>query len=166
MADEKIVTNENDVVKDDSIEIIQNLKATTVSKDAYNQLQAEHNKLLKALAEGRTDPNGKPEAPKPTQKELDEEMNANIRYLGNGQAKLNTDSARALLKLNEDRISRGYDNIFLPQRGEPLPEDRQYAEMIVEILSDSLEKSKGDNDLFTTYVQTHLKDNAAVTKRR
>ena len=46
MADENIVTNENEIVKDNSIEIIQNLKATTVSKDAYNQLQAEHNKLL------------------------------------------------------------------------------------------------------------------------
>lgn len=166
MAEEvKKETESTEVVKDDAVDIIKNLKETTVSKDMYNKLQADHNKLLKALAEGQQ---LAPQAlPKPTEEQLKKQYEDNCRYLAENGRKVrsNLQHAKKLIEIEDYRKSHDMPSMFLPQKGTPTADDVAAAEMQESIIRYAIEECQDSEKRYNAIIDDCLKDNIYIRSR-
>lgn len=165
MAEEvKDQTQAPEVVQDNSIEIIKQLKENTVSKEDYNKLLAKNNELMKAFAEGTYDPAAK--TPKePTKEELDKMYLDNVKAIGNHSCKSNLEAAKRLLQLNDDSIRRGDGMIGLPTKGTPSQEDVEGVERTWELMRFAVEKANGSESVYNAVIGDHLMDNNLIKVR-
>ena len=112
MAEEKnenVVTAQKDGEQDTNfyIEAIKEMKANSVSKDAYIKLQDENKKLLESLIKGDTI-----EAPKAAAPEEKVDLAALRKHLNEAESPI--DYCKTSLKLHEETLKQTGVNDYLP----------------------------------------------------
>lgn len=142
------------------IKAIEELKATTISKDAYNKLRAENKKLLDALVSGE-------------QLDIPKEEKPDIQALRNKL--FSTDSELSnyeyidtALKLRNALIENGERDPFLPIGDKtPLtPDIIEGAQRVADGLQEMLDFAEGDSGVFTAEYQRRVKDSSIPRPKR
>lgn len=141
------------------IEAIEELKATTVSKDMYNKLRAENKRLLDSLVSGEGLPQETKEKPSidELRKNLFSEADmSNLAYVENA------------LALRNSLIEAGERDPFLPygDKVDLTPEQIASAEKVATALQEMVDFAEGDSGVFTAEYQRRVKDVAIPRGRR
>lgn len=144
------------------IAAIEELKASTVSRDAYNKLRNENKQLLDALVSGKEMPQAA-EAPKPTVNELRKSL------FGDGCENLsNLAFAEKALTLRDALIESGERDPFLPygDKVEITAEQIETAQKVADGLREMVEFADGDSVVFSAEYQRRVKDTMIPRGRR
>lgn len=146
---EQSVTQQENVEQDTNnyIEAIKEMKANSVSKDAYKKLQEENKKLLESLIAGETI-----EAPKTTVEEK-VDLNALRKHLDETESPI--DYCKTSLKLHEETLKQLGYNDYLPngKKIRPTKEDEEKANLFVEQIKECIDYADGDDQLFIQELQ-------------
>jgi len=159
MANEPIETLE-EMNNEQYIQAIEDLKASTVSKETYNKLRAENKKLLDALVSGQEIPTQ--EENKPT---IDEMRKQLFDIDGNMS---NLDFVETALSLRDSLIEAGERDPFLPygDKVDITSETIATAEKVAAALKEMVDFAEGDSGVFTAEYQRRVKDVAIPRGRR
>lgn len=143
----------------DYISAINEIKANSVSKEAYDKLKGENKKLLDALVNGKEIETNKEQGPS-----IQELRN----HLFDDSQKSNLDFVEAALKLREKLIEKGERDPFLPSGDKVELNDTIYndAENVAAVLQECVDFAEGDSSVFTAKLQSKLVDSAIPVKRR
>lgn len=154
MAEELL--NESDVMEaeadNDYINVINNLKATTVSKDQYEKIRAERNRLLDSLVNGETI-----ETPQKETVDID----ALRQKLFTQDCQLsNLEYIETTLKLRDALMEKGDPDPFLPinSRTSPTTEEQMLAEKSAQVFRECVEYANGDSEVFTNELMRRTAD--------
>ena len=143
------VTAQENVEQDTNnyIEAIKEMKANSVSKDAYKKLQDENKKLLESLIAGETI-----EAPKTTVEEK-VDLNALRKHLDEAESPI--DYCKTSLKLHEETLKQLGYNDYLPngKKIRPTKEDEEKANLFIEQIKECIDYADGDDQLFIQELQ-------------
>ena len=146
---EQSVTQQENVEQDTNnyIEAIKEMKANSVSKDAYKKLQEENKKLLESLIAGETI-----EAPKTTVEEK-VDLNALRKHLDETESPI--DYCKTSLKLHEETLKQLGYNDYLPngKKIRPTKEDEEKANLFIEQVKECIDYADGDDQLFIQELQ-------------
>jgi hypothetical protein len=141
---------ENNTDNSDYIAAISEIKANSVSKEAYDKLKDEKKKLLDALVNG---------------KEIEKKEDApNIQELRDrlfdGTQKSNLEYVETALKLRKSLIEKGERDPFLPFGDKVTLTDSIYndAENVAAVLQECVDFAEGDSSVFTAKLQSKLAD--------
>lgn len=157
---EKITETVEEMNNEAYIQAIEELKATTISKDAYNKLRAENKKLLDALVAGEQ--LDIPKEEKPDIKALRNKLFSTDGELSNYEY---IDTA---LKLRNALIESGERDPFLPIGDKtPLTSDIiEGAQRVADGLQEMLDFAEGDSGVFTAEYQRRVKDSGIPRPKR
>lgn len=144
-----------------AVDIINDMRANTVSKDKYEKLESDHLKLLKALANGE-DVN------------VDEPSKPDIAAL---RKELYTDEVEKLndlqviektLKLRQAIIDEGGVDPFVPQGRRTAPEESDFAtaERVASVLQQCVDYADGDNSIFISELQRRTMDVSPIMPKK
>ena len=135
------------------IEAIKEMKANSVSKQAYEKLREENKQLLDSLINGKEIEIPKQREPvdidKLRSKLFDEDRPlSNLEYVSNA------------LKLRDELLERGERDPFLPygQNISPTEEDIIKADRVATVMKECIEYSGGDSELFTNELMRRTND--------
>ena len=146
---EQSVTQQENVEQDTNnyIEAIKEMKANSVSKDAYKKLQDENKKLLESLIAGETI-----EAPKTTVEEK-VDLDALRKHLDEAESPI--DYCKTSLKLHEETLKQFGYNDYLPngKKIRPTKEDEEKANLFIEQIKECIDYADGDDQLFIQELQ-------------
>ena len=146
---EQSVTQQENVEQDTNnyIEAIKEMKANSVSKDAYKKLQEENKKLLESLIAGETI-----EAPK-TSVEEKVDLNELRKHLDEAESPI--DYCKTSLKLHEETLKQLGYNDYLPngKKIRPTKEDEEKANLFIEQIKECIDYADGDDQLFIQELQ-------------
>ena len=146
---EQSVTQQENVEQDTNnyIEAIKEIKANSVSKDAYKKLQDENKKLLESLIAGET-----VEAPKTT---VEEKVDLNELRKHLDEAESPIDYCKTSLKLHEETLKQLGYNDYLPngKKIRPTKEDEEKANLFIEQIKECIDYADGDDQLFIQELQ-------------
>ena len=149
---EQSVTQQENVEQDTNnyIEAIKEIKANSVSKDAYKKLQDENKKLLESLIAGETI-----EAPKTTVEEK-VDLNALRKHLDEAESPI--DYCKTSLKLHEETLKQLGYNDYLPngKKIRPTKEDEEKANLFIEQIKECIDYADGDDQLFIQELQRRM----------
>lgn len=131
------------------IEIINNMKQTTVSKDEYNRVLADNRKLAESLATSPARSTEEPETPVATDEDIDL-MRRNLMTINKHQT--NLEFTRQLLDLRDALIARGEPDPFLSNNSQiaPTEADEAKAQMIANGLRQMCDYCGKDAQLFNS----------------
>lgn len=149
--DKEIEQPQDDV---DYVEIIQQMKQTTVSKDKYDRLAEDNKKLMKALANGEQIEAEPPKGP---------DVDALRKDLFNVDSQhTNLEFITKSLELRQALIDAGEKDPFLPwgQKITPDESDIATAERVADVLQQCVDYADGDNLVFTNELQRRMIDTA------
>lgn len=153
MAEEKnenVVTVQKNVEQDTNnyIEAIKEMKANSVSKDAYIKLQEENKKLLESLVQGETI-----ETPKAAATEEKVDLAALREHLSEAESPI--DYCKTSLKLHEETLKQTGVNDYLPngKKIRPTKEDEEKAELFINTIKECIDYADGDDQLFIQELQ-------------
>lgn len=136
----------------DYVEIIQQMKQNTVSKDKYDRLAEDNKKLMKALANGETIEVKAPDTPDidAMRKELFQQdaQHTNLEFISKS------------LELRDALLAAGEKDPFLPwgQRITPDDNDIATANRVADVLKQCVDYADGDSMVFTNELQRRLID--------
>lgn len=125
----------------DYIEAIQELKKNSVSKDEYNKLQEEKNKLFKALIDGGQ-----------INSEVAEEINVDeVKKIITDENTNNLEFAKAVLALRKAKIDAGEQDPFLPYGNQVqiTADDKKAADRVAQVFQECIDFADGDSEIFT-----------------
>lgn len=146
---EQSVTAQENVEQDTNnyIEAIKEIKANSVSKEAYKKLQDENKKLLESLIAGETI-----ESPKTTVEEK-VDLNALRKHLDEAESPI--DYCKTSLKLHEETLKQTGINDYLPngKKIRPTKEDEEKANLFIEQIKECIDYADGDDQLFIQELQ-------------
>lgn len=146
---EQNVTQQENVEQDTNnyIEAIKEMKANSVSKDAYKKLQEENKKLLESLIAGETI-----EAPKTT---VEEKVDLNELRKHLDEAESPIDYCKTSLKLHEETLKQLGYNDYLPngKKIRPTKEDEEKANLFIKEIKECIDYADGDDQLFIQELQ-------------
>lgn len=146
---EQSVTQQENVEQDTNnyIEAIKEIKANSVSKDAYKKLQDENKKLLESLIAGETI-----EAPKTT---VEEKVDLNELRKHLDEAESPIDYCKTSLKLHEETLKQLGYNDYLPngKKIRPTKEDEEKANLFIKEIKECIDYADGDDQLFIQELQ-------------
>lgn len=146
---EQSVTQQENVEQDTNnyIEAIKEMKANSVSKDAYKKLQEENKKLLESLIAGETI-----EAPKTTVEEK-VDLNELRKHLDETESPI--DYCKTSLKLHEETLKQLGYNDYLPngKKIRPTKEDEEKANLFIKEIKECIDYADGDDQLFIQELQ-------------
>lgn len=146
---EQSVTQQENVEQDTNnyIEAIREMKANSVSKDAYKKLQEENKKLLESLIAGETI-----EAPKTT---VEEKVDLNELRKHLDEAESPIDYCKTSLKLHEETLKQLGYNDYLPngKKIRPTKEDEEKANLFIKEIKECIDYADGDDQLFIQELQ-------------
>lgn len=146
---EQSVTQQENVEQDTNnyIEAIKEIKANSVSKEAYKKLQDENKKLLESLIAGETI-----EAPKTT---VEEKVDLNELRKHLEEAESPIDYCKTSLKLHEETLKQLGYNDYLPngKKIRPTKEDEEKANLFIEQIKECIDYADGDDQLFIQELQ-------------
>jgi hypothetical protein len=136
-----------------AVDIITEMKANTVTKTKYESLQAEHNKLLKALVNGEEVEVEAPEKPNIDELRL-ELFTEDVQRLNNLQFVEKT------LQLRNALIEAGEQDPFVPCGSATAPEESDFAtaDRVAQVLQECLDYANGDSQVFTAELQRRTMD--------
>lgn len=144
----------------DYIKAIEELKASTVSKDLYDKLKNENKRLIDTVVNGGT-LEVSPE-PKPDIGQLRKEL-----YSGNDQAMSNLEYWTKTMQLREAIMADGKPDPFAPQGKNIVATDadRAAAQKVAEGIQHCIDIADGDNLVFTNELQRITVDTAPIRRR-
>ena len=144
------------------IAAIEELKASTVSRDAYNKLRTENKQLLDALVSGQQLPQTQTEE-KPSVKDL-----RNKLFATDGNDLSNLEYVKTALSLRNSLIEAGERDPFLPygDKVDITSEQIDTAEKVANALQEMVDFAEGDSGVFTAEYQRRVKDVAIPRGRR
>ena len=150
MAEETITTLE-EMNNEQYIAAINEMKANTVSRDAYNKLRNENKQLLDALVSGKEIPQ-EPVA-KPSVSDL-------RKKLFSGEDMSNLEYVETALTLRNSLIEAGERDPFLPygDKVDITAEQIETANKVAAGLQDMLDFAEGDSGVFSAEFQRRVKD--------
>lgn len=139
------------------IEAIQELRANSVDKTAYEKVVAENKQLLNSLVKGET---------VDTQREVNIDIKALRNDLFNGE-NTNLDYISKSLQLRNELIKRGEKDPFLPHGAQIIPteEDIATANRVASALQSCVDYADGDSNIFTTELQRIMVDSVPLRRR-
>ena len=163
-AAKKKAEEEADKKKTDPAEIIKNLKATTVPKKDFEELEKKYNDTLLALAEGE-----KIEVEKKanlTEEERNKRKDTLRKELYCRDSSLNNlDYWKKTLELRQLEIDSGKKDPFTG-RGRTTSQDNvnqeEVSNNIAEVIQDCIDNCEGSNRVFTALLQNRLEDDPAL----
>ena len=161
MAETEITTVE-EMNNEQYIAAIEELKATTVSRDAYNKLRTENKQLLDALVSGQQLPQTQTEE-KPRVEDL-----RNKLFATDGNDLSNLEYVKTALSLRNSLIEAGERDPFLPygDKVDITSEQIDTAEKVANALQEMVDFAEGDSGVFTAEYQRRVKDVAIPRGRR
>lgn len=149
---EQITTTVEEMNNEQYIAALEEMKASTVSRDAYNKLRAENKQLLDALVSGKELPEATPKD-KPTPAELrkklfSEENLSNLEYV------------ETALSLRDALIESGERDPFLPygDKVDVTSEQIDLANKVAAGLQEMVDFAEGDSGVFSAEYQRRVKD--------
>ena len=144
------------------IAAIEELKASTVSRDAYNKLRTENKQLLDALVSGQQLPQTQTEE-KPSVEDL-----RNKLFATDGSDLSNLEYVKTALSLRNSLIEAGERDPFLPygDKVDITSEQIDTAEKVANALQEMVDFAEGDSGVFTAEYQRRVKDVAIPRGRR
>lgn len=159
MSNENITTTVEEMNNEQYIAAIEEMKANTVSRDAYNKLRNENKQLLDALVSGKEIPQ-EPQN-KPTVDEL-------RKKLFGGQDMSNLEYVETALSLRDSLIEAGERDPFLPygDKVDITSEQIDTAEKVAAGLKEMVDFAEGDSGVFSAEYQRRVKDVSVPRGRR
>lgn len=159
MSNENITNTVEEMNNEQYIAAIEEMKANTVSRDAYNKLRNENKQLLDALVSGKEIPQ-EPEN-KPTVDEL-------RKKLFGGQDMSNLEYVETALSLRDSLIEAGERDPFLPygDKVDITSEQIETAEKVAAGLKEMVDFAEGDSGVFSAEYQRRVKDVSVPRGRR
>lgn len=139
-------------IEEDYIEQIKQLKNNTVSKEAFEELEAEHKRLIGELVNGQTTI---------VEAEVIPDINQMRKELFTvDQQFYNLDYAQRILALRKAIMQSGGQDPFLPSgiNANPTTIDEETAQRVADVLEQCIEVAQGDNGVFTAALQSRLID--------
>lgn len=135
------------------IEAIKEMKANSVSKQAYDKLREENKQLLDSLINGK-------EIELPKQKEPVDINKIRSTLFNEDKPLNNLDYVSNALKLRDELIERGERDPFLPygQNISPTDEDVIKADRVATVMKECIEYADGDSELFTNELMRRTND--------
>jgi hypothetical protein len=148
---EQITTTVEEMNNEQYIAAIEELKASTVSRDSYNRLRAENKQLLDALVSGKEIPQATEE--KPSIDDLRKKL------FGEGDLS-NLEYVETALSLRNSLIEAGEKDPFLPYGGKVdiTSEQIDTANKVAAGLQEMVDFAEGDSGVFTAEYQRKVKD--------
>ena len=151
---EEEILKENAPVEDmtaDYLEVINDLKKNSVSRDDYERLKAENKKLLNNVVNGQVvDAQAGPEYRDVDviRDELFNNEHNNLEYI------------KLALELRNTLIAKGETDPFLPvgKQISPSREDVEKAEMVAQVYQECVDYAEGDSALFTQELMRRTRD--------
>lgn len=143
------------------------LKANTVKKEDFDKIKAERDKLIQAAAERTFSPSGeddeaakaaKDEAKAKARRERISELSKFFQKRDENVT--NLQYAKNALELRDLVLEEtdNKDDIFVNPNASPTNESYEHAERTADVLKQCVEIADGDPALFTTALQSRLKD--------
>lgn len=158
---EEIITTLEEMNNEQYIAAIEELKASTVSRDAYNKLRSENKQLLDALVSGQQLPQAPEEkvSVADLRKKLfstDSENLSNLEYV------------ETALSLRNGLIEAGERDPFLPygDKVDITSEQIETANKVANALQEMVDFAEGDSGVFTAEYQRRVKDVSIPRGRR
>lgn len=144
----------------DYIAAINELKANTVDRAAYDKLKQENQQLLNSLVNGETITQ---EVEAPDIKELQDSLFGHDGFDGS-----NLEYMQKVLALRDTIMSAGGTDPFLPwgKKITPTQEDVDTAERVANVLKECIEYAEGDSDVFTNELQRRMIDSSPTKPNR
>lgn len=135
------------------IEAIKEIKANSVSKQAYDKLREENKQLLDSLINGK-------EIELPKQKEPVDINKIRATLFDENRPLSNLDYVSNALKLRDELLEKGERDPFLPygQNISPTDEDITKAERVATVMKECVEYADGDSELFTNELMRRTND--------
>lgn len=142
----------------DAIDIINDLRANTVSKAEYEKLKAQNSKLMQSLANGETLP---AEAAKPSKEELRKAL-----YANEGKPLSNLEYVKKTLELRQAILDDNGVDPFVPNGSmiTPTAEDFAAANRVAQVFQECVDYAQGDSNVFTNELQRRTRD-VRITRR-
>lgn len=159
--DNNIINNdENENQEQDYIQIIQDLKNNSVSKDKYNRLSEENKRLMTALANGETVEVEAPETPDLT------ELRTAL-YVDDCQKLSDLDLIKKTLELRKAIMDQGGGDPFVPAGKRYAPEDSDFdiAQKVADVFQQCVDYADGDNAIFVNELQRRTMDVGPISAR-
>lgn len=159
MAEETITTLE-EMNNEQYIAAIEELKASTVSRDAYNKLRNENKQLLDALVSGQELPQ------KPVEKPSIDEMRKKLFNIDGTMS--NLEYVENVLSLRDALIESGERDPFLPygDKVDITTEQIDAANRVANGLREMADFAEGDSGVFSAEYQRKVKDTSIPRGRR
>ena len=156
---EEIKTTVEEMNNEQYIAAIEEMKANTVSRDAYNKLRNENKQLLDALVSGKEIPQ------EPVKKPSADELR---KKLFGGQDLSNLEYVETALSLRNSLIEAGERDPFLPygDKVDITPEQIDAAEKVAAGLQEMVDFAEGDSGVFSAEYQRRVKDVAIPRGRK
>lgn len=158
MTEEIIEPNTNIESTDtDYIEVINNLKANSVSKDIYQKLKDENKRLLDSLVNGQTVE--APNTPKVSNDQLKKDLfTKNLS---------NLEFIEKTLQLRQNILEEKGEDIFAPDGPQFsfTDDDRRDAQRVADALQSCVDVADGNSAIFTNELQRILKDTPLPNRR-
>ena len=149
-----------DVVKENYLEAIKNLKENTVSKEEYDRVVTENKTLLEGIVNGGALPTDQ------NVEKTGRSINDIRKELFADDGKSNLRYAELSLELREAIMDAGGEDPFLPV-GEGVviqQSDRESAQRVADGLKECIERADGDSAIFTNELQRITRD-VGIPKR-
>lgn len=153
--------NVNDSI--DYIEAIKEMKQNSVTRESYDKLKGENQRLLDALVQGR-------ELEIDLRKEEPVDINQLRKELFDNRDKniSNLDYVTNALKLRDALLEKGERDPFVPY-GDKVTLTAEHfdkANMVAEVLKECVEFADGDSGIFTAELQRRTKETMPRFKNR
>ena len=135
-------------------ETIKKLKESSVSKEAYEKLEAQNKQLLDAIINGNGEDEEKEKSIAPSIKELREDLYGGKKHL------TNLEYWEKTLALREALMAQGETDPFVPVGEKIVAENSDYeaAERVAQVVKECIEYAKGDAAVFTNELQRRTID--------
>lgn len=169
MTEEERLNNENETQEDTSkneyqeyIETINELKKNSVSKEKYDQLQAEKKGLIEALKNG-----GQVKIEEEKEKVDIDQLRKDLYGNPNKQMS-DIEYIDKTLQLRDALIERGERDPFLPNGADYnySKEDQEKADYIASVYRECLDYAQGDNQAFVNELMRRTKDDSPIMGRK
>lgn len=159
MAEQNLNPQDIEIPEDqmDPVDIINNLKENSVSKDRYNEIVAQNRKLMKALANGEKIEGEAPK--KPDIQEL-----RNTLFSDPDQDVININYMSSALSLRDTLLEDTGKDIFAGEY--PTEEQLTQANDFADAIRSALEVADGDDSIFTADFQRYFKDSPIAPSAR
>lgn len=161
----EVVDNQDNGTASDYLEVINDLKKNTVSKEEYEKLREENKMLLNNIAN-----NVQPEVEENnTEEAVDIAKLREDLFSSDNQDMTNLDYITKVMALRKALIEKGERDPFLPSGQNILPtdEDIKTANRVAEVYQNCIDIADGNPDIFTQELQRVTVDVVPqVNKRR